>query len=338
MTYALLENKGLISEGVKIHGNGFVVTPAQYSELIQSDSNNKNVLQPYLGGDDVTTQISDEAARYVINFGVMSLHEASQFVSPFSIVDSLVRPYRDGLTGQIHEHRYWVFWDRREKFFAQVNKYPFVLVCSGTAKYLIIDRVSTNQVLSQKLKIFRFHGYSDFALLQSTIHECWTRFTSATRGDGIAYSNSDTFATFPRPIQMDSCAEIGEQYYQVRHQIKVVNKLSLTQVYNSLNDPQEDAASISELRRLQVQMDTSAAVAYGWQDLDLGHGFHETRQGIRFTISESARREVLDRLLALNHQRHAEEVAAAANQASTTFPKVGRKKKDAGKQMPGLFD
>jgi len=48
--------------------------------------------------------------------------------------------------------------------------------------------------------------------------------------------------------------------------------------------------------------------AYGWTSLDLGHGFHETKQGIRFTISESARREVLARLLKLNHERYAEEV------------------------------
>ncbi len=79
-------------------------------------------------------------------------------------------------------------------------------------------------------------------------------------------------------------------------------------------------------------LDQAVAAAYGWQDLDLSHGFHETKQGIRFTISEAARREVLDRLLALNHQRHAEEVAAAATQASATPAKRGRKKEDAGGQ------
>ena len=55
-------------------------------------------------------------------------------------------------------------------------------------------------------------------------------------------------------------------------------------------------------------MDKAVAAAYGWSDLDLGHGFHETKQGTRFTISESARREVLARLLKLNHERYAEEV------------------------------
>ncbi len=55
-------------------------------------------------------------------------------------------------------------------------------------------------------------------------------------------------------------------------------------------------------------MDKQSAAVYGWTDLDLGHGFHETKQGIRFTISEAARREVLARLLRLNHERYAEEV------------------------------
>lgn len=67
-------------------------------------------------------------------------------------------------------------------------------------------------------------------------------------------------------------------------------------------------------------------------DLDLGHDFHKTRQGIRFTISEAARREVLDRLLALNHERHKEEVAQGLHENKTKKTKASgnkkRKKKD----------
>ena len=57
-------------------------------------------------------------------------------------------------------------------------------------------------------------------------------------------------------------------------------------------------------------MDEAVAAAYKWEDLHLGHDFHETAQGVRFTISEEARRAVLNRLLELNHQRYNEEVAA----------------------------
>ena len=54
-------------------------------------------------------------------------------------------------------------------------------------------------------------------------------------------------------------------------------------------------------------MDTSAESTYGWDDMSLGHDFHETAQGVRFTVSESARREVLSRLLRLDHERWEEE-------------------------------
>jgi hypothetical protein len=56
------------------------------------------------------------------------------------------------------------------------------------------------------------------------------------------------------------------------------------------------------------------------------------RQGIRFTISEAARRKVLDRLLALNHERHRVELAHGLHETSTQKTKLSgnkkRKKKD----------
>jgi hypothetical protein len=74
-------------------------------------------------------------------------------------------------------------------------------------------------------------------------------------------------------------------------------------------------------------MDAAVAAAYGWHDLDLGHGFHATKQGTRYTISEAARREVLDRLLALNHERYAEEVAAGLHDKGKGKAKRGTGRK-----------
>ena len=84
----------------------------------------------------------------------------------------------------------------------------------------------------------------------------------------------------------------------------------MTELMNVLHDQGEQSADIARLRALHVEMDQAVAAAYGWIDLDLGHGFHATKQGERYTISEPARRTVLDRLLALNHQRYEEEVKA----------------------------
>ena len=56
------------------------------------------------------------------------------------------------------------------------------------------------------------------------------------------------------------------------------------------------------------------APAVGWGDLDLGHGFHATAQGVRYEISKPVRRQVLGRLLELNHAWYAEEVAVGLHE------------------------
>lgn len=84
----------------------------------------------------------------------------------------------------------------------------------------------------------------------------------------------------------------------------------LTRTYNRIHNPDESASDIERLRKLHLDLDHAVAAAYGWDDLDLDHGFHETPQGIRYTIGPTARIEVLDRLLELNHERYAAEVAA----------------------------
>jgi hypothetical protein len=80
--------------------------------------------------------------------------------------------------------------------------------------------------------------------------------------------------------------------------------------------------------------------AYGWDALDLGHGFHETPQGLRFTISESARREVLTRLLQLNHECYAEEVRQELHEKKmkgVTWRHASRHEKKAKENQPKLF-
>jgi hypothetical protein len=88
----------------------------------------------------------------------------------------------------------------------------------------------------------------------------------------------------------------------------------LTAIYNRFHDPKEKSDDIVRLRELHKEMDNTVAAAYGWSDLDLGHGFRETPQGVRFTISETTRREVLARLLKLNHERYEEEVKAGLHE------------------------
>jgi hypothetical protein len=112
----------------------------------------------------------------------------------------------------------------------------------------------------------------------------------------------------------------------------------LTTTYNRFHDPAEAAADIQTLRNLHVEMDLAVASTYGWSDLNLDHGFHQTKQGTRFTISESARREVLGRLLKLNHERYAEEVAQGLHDKKKgKAAKAPWKSKGTASSEPSLF-
>jgi len=62
-------------------------------------------------------------------------------------------------------------------------------------------------------------------------------------------------------------------------------------------------------------MDETVLKAYGWEDIDLAHDFYEVdylpeNDRVRYTISHDARKEVLKRLLKLNHEIHEQEVKA----------------------------
>jgi hypothetical protein len=62
-------------------------------------------------------------------------------------------------------------------------------------------------------------------------------------------------------------------------------------------------------------MDETVLKAYGWEDIDLAHDFYEVdylpeNDRVRYTISSDARKEVLKRLLKLNHEIHEQEVKA----------------------------
>ena len=69
---------------------------------------------------------------------------------------------------------------------------------------------------------------------------------------------------------------------------------------------------IKQLRILQIQLDEFVLKAYGWTDIQLEHNFYNLdylpeEDRIRFTIHPNARKEILMRLLKLNHNCYNEE-------------------------------
>lgn len=146
----------------------------------------------------------------------------------------------------------------------------------------------------------------------------------------VRYTPSDCFETFPFPIIKNNINQIGEEYYSKRQSIMNDTNLGLTKTYNRFNNKNDKKPDIVELRQLHAKMDKCVLESYGWTDLPLDHDFYETAQGMRFTICEKAKVEILDRLLALNHQRYAEEVAQGLHETKKANPastRAGKSKK-----------
>lgn len=153
----------------------------------------------------------------------------------------------------------------------------------------------------------------------------------------LNYAPSDCFETFPFPESLDGLEAIGEEYHEHRRRIMLERQEGLTKTYNRFHSPAEEAADIARLRELHVAMDLAVRDAYGWSDLDLEHGFHQTKQGLRYTIGEAARREVLDRLLLLNHRRYAEEAALGLHDKGAKKARGARKGKPKDEGQLGML-
>ena len=321
--YQLSDNQNLSYQGSVVLGLGFVLEPEKADALIEKDARNTKILFPYLNGQDLNSSPDQSSTRWVINFfdwpldaDYDDIHEpkgppyAVDYPDCFQIVTTKVKPDRDKKKRKQYRELWWQYAEKQKALYRTIADQKRVLVAARVSKLLMFSFVPACQVFSEQLVVLAFSKNSHFSLLQSAFHVVWAwKYCSTMRDAGIRYSPTDGFETFPFPAHYNNLESIGDRYYTHRQTTMITTNLGLTKTYNRFHNPEDTAKDITTLRTLHIEMDTAVAAAYGWQDLALTHDFHETKQGLRFTISEAARREVLDRLLALNHERYAEEMA-----------------------------
>jgi hypothetical protein len=306
----LKANVGKAFSGNKVYGEGFVLSIDTAHRLIEKDPRNREVLFPYARAEDINTRPDQSVGQWVINFGNRSLQEASTYADCFQIVREQVKPYRDQVNRAHTREKWWLHEHNRAELYSSISGLNRVLFHGFTCKHLSFSFLPTNVVFAAPHVVLAFEEDEIFALLQSTVHEVWVRKHGSTLETRMRYPASDVFETFPFPEDLSSLRECGNHYYQHRGAAMLAAQVGLTEIHNRLNNETDDSSDLNRLRSLVIEVDRTVATAYGWSDLSLSHGFYKTKQGVRFTISESARRTVLDRLLALNHERHQEEVRA----------------------------
>ena len=170
-------------------------------------------------------------------------------------------------------------------------------------------------MFQEKVVVLVDSTFDRFALMSSSVLQDWIWTRSSTLGTTLNFSPSESYESIPFLDSYLELDKLGKAFDSHRRKIMLSRQIGLTALYNLFHDPSESDAELEEMRRLQREIDVAVRDSYGWQDIDLDHGFHEVgylpaNDNVRYTISEPARIEILKRLAALNRQRWEEEEAA----------------------------
>ncbi len=246
--------------------------------------------------------------------------------------------------------KWWHHCEKRTALYNTAKQLSRVLVSCRVSKYVNQSFVEAGAIFDVATSVVMRSEYWEYAFLQSSFHSHWAWKYGSTMKFDIRYTNRDCIDTFPISESLSNeiqnrLENIGEAYHEHRRKLMLAMQLGLTKTYNlfhsnaitaqSINDKDKQVASLQKhlektantislnetiqgilkLRELHVQMDEAVLDAYGWNDIALKHDFYNVdylpeNDWVRFTIHPDARKEVLKRLLELNHKIHQEEVKA----------------------------
>ncbi|MEV6632211.1 type IIL restriction-modification enzyme MmeI [Actinoplanes sp. NPDC051470] len=310
--HRLAANSGLSFIGSYVLGLGFTMSPEEGLALIEKDERNREVLFPYLNGQDLNSRPDCSGSRYVINFHDWSEDRARTYPDCYDQVVRLVKPERDRNNRKVRRERWWQFAEQAPNLYRTIVGLDRVVVITRVSKTVMPVMVPTGQVISEMVVVFASEDTALLALLSSSPHYWWavTR-ASSMRGD-LRYTSSDVFETLARPELTAELRRLGDRLDTLRREMMLARHAGLTGTYNMVHDKGCHDEDVAELRDIHADIDRAVISAYGWADLALDHDFHDTRQGMRYTVGPAARQEILDRLLELNQARHAEDRRRAA--------------------------
>nr|AOS95276.1 type I restriction-modification system methyltransferase subunit [uncultured bacterium] len=335
----LRANEGAMYEGYKPLGDGFFISDAERDALIREDPTNADVLRPFINGQEISNLPDQLPSKTIIYFRGWSMERAQAYTAPFRLIEERMRSARASQNRPSNRDRWWVYGESRPALSARLETLQRCFIIGRYSKYLAFSEASSGVILSESLKVLTTDRWDLYAVVQSSLHEVWARKYSGAMKQDLRYSPSKCFDTFAFPEGLShsansTLAAIGERYHKHRQFLMLSLWLGITDIYNLFHardlspalvskaskKTDEEAArgyeGLLELRRLHCELDQAIRDAYGWQSLPLDNGFYELESlaendRVRYTISLAARKEVLRRLLKLNHERAEAEKTAA---------------------------
>ncbi len=305
-TSPLDSNENLSCRGVVLHGKGFIVSPAQAETLgLGRISGLEKHIRPYMNGRDLTGR-----SRNVMVIDLYGLREqdvSREYPEVYQWVRDHVKPERDHNKRPGRRDSWWIFGEPISTFRPALSGLQRFISTVETAKHRVFVFLDASILPDNKLVNFALNDAFEFGVLSSRMHTTWVAANSSHLGFGNdpVYVKTRCFDPFPFPdctdSQKNSIRDVAERLDAHRkRQQQLHPSLTLTGMYNVLEIlrsgetfTEEDrhiyeAGLVGILRMLHDELDAAVFTAYGWSPL---------------LTSE----QILENLVALNSQRHAEE-------------------------------
>ncbi|MGX1740250.1 class I SAM-dependent DNA methyltransferase [Bosea sp. NPDC055353] len=307
----LRSNHGLCSPGVKLHGAGFIVTPAEARALgLGLRKGLENHVRDYRNGRDLTARSRN--VMVIDLFGLAAEEVRERFPEIYQHLKLSVRAergaqFRRSPTKDAAEYleRWWVFGKPRQQLRPALAPLQRYIATVETAKHRIFQFLDASILPDNMLVTVGLSDAFHLGVLSSRVHVTWCLAQGATLEDRPRYSKSRCFDPFPFPDatehQKEAIRRAAEALDAIRKQVLLEHPgLTLTKLYNvreallagyALKGAEvdiRDRGLVMIIDEHHEALDAAVAAAYGWP-ADLGD------------------EEVLARLVALNRQRAQEE-------------------------------
>lgn len=309
----LLANKSISFRGMTLIGGGFVVPEAEVASLgLGLREGLENHLRPYRNGRDI---LQNPRGVWVLDMLGLSEREVRQaYPEAYEHLLREVKPFREANRRASYKEDWWIFGEPRKEMRPALKGISRYIATTQTAVHRIFQFIDPIVIPDQQIIVVADEDASLLGVLQSYFHIAWALKAGGTLEDRPRYNNSKAFDPFPFPdateAQQTAIGELAEELDATRKlAIAETPKLTMTELYNlrdklrasrSGGEPlsDKDAKRVSAARagivdRLHEQLDAAVADAYGW--------------GEDWAAGQLGPSEIVARLVALNHERAAEE-------------------------------
>src|SRR5215217_1682954 len=237
---SLRANTGLSSPGVKLHGAGFIVTPAEAENLgLGRHPGLEQHVRPYRNGRDLTAHPRN---MMVIDlFGLTAEVARANYPDIYQHVLARVKPERDTNNRAVYRDTWWVFGEPRREIRPALAGLPRFIATVETTKHRVFQFLDERILPDNMIIAVASADAVDLAVLSSRIHTTWAPILGGWLGIGNdpRYSKSRCFDPFPFPDPSETLKArlrtLGEELDATRKRVQAEHPdLTLTGLYNVL--------------------------------------------------------------------------------------------------------